>query len=72
MLWEEIKMKKSKEYKICIVFMSLALVLFCVSIVTGLIPNLTFAIDKISQFLGFAFFGLGLVFWQKSKHKYDN
>lgn len=65
-------MKNSREYKISVVFMSLALVLFCISIVTGLIPGLKFSIEKISKYLGFAFFCLGLVYLQKSKTKDNN
>lgn len=60
-------MKKSKEYKISIVLFSVALVLYCISMVTGLMPNLNFSIDKISMYLGFAFFGFGLVFLTKAK-----
>lgn len=60
-------MKKSKEFKISIVLFSVCLVLYCVSIVTGLIPQLSFAIDKICMYLGFSFFCLGLVFLKKMK-----
>lgn len=59
-------MKKTKEYKISIVLFSIALVLYAVSIITGLIPGLEIAIDKICMYLGFAFFGFGLVFLQKA------
>lgn len=60
-------MKKTKEYKISIILFIIALVLDCISIVTGLIPNLDFSIDKICMYLGFAFLGFGLVFLKKAK-----
>lgn len=47
---------------------SAALVLFAISIVTGLIPGLSYSIDKICMYLGFAFFGFGLVFLNKRKN----
>lgn len=60
-------MKKSKEHKISAVFFSISILLLCISLVTGLLPGLNFAIDKICMYLGFAFLGLGLVFLKKSK-----
>lgn len=60
-------MKKTKEYKISIGLFIASLVLFGVSIVTGLIPNLNYSIDKISMYLGFACFGFGLVYLKKSE-----
>lgn len=66
-IWRGIKMKKSKEYRISTVLFGVALVLYCISIITGLIPELSFAIDKICMYLGFAFFCSGLVFLKKSK-----
>lgn len=60
-------MKKSKEYKIGIVLFSVSLVLFGISIVTSLMPELRFSIDKICMYLGFSFFCLGFVFLKKSK-----
>lgn len=60
-------MKNSKEYKISTALFCVALVLYAISIVTGLIPGLAFAIDKICMYLGFAAFGFGLVFLKKSK-----
>ncbi len=64
---EVLKMKKSKEYKISIVFFSLCLVSFCIAIITGLMPDLSFSIEKICKCLGFALFALGLVFMTKAK-----
>lgn len=60
-------MKKSKEYKISVALFIVALVMDCISIVTGLIPNLDFSIDKICMYLGFGFLGFGLVFLKKAK-----
>ena len=65
-------MKKSKEYKISMVSSIAALVLLGISIVTGLIPGLIYSIDKICMYLGFAMFGLGMVFFTKSKKKNDD
>ncbi len=65
-------MKKSKEYKISITLFCICLVLYIVSIVTSLIPGLTYSIDKISMYLGFAFFGFGLMFLAKAKDKDDS
>lgn len=65
-------MKKSKEYKLCVVFSCIALVLFSVSIVTGLISGLVYSIDKICGGLGFSCFCLGLLFLYKSNDKIDN
>ena len=62
-------MKKSKEYKISFVLFVVCLILFGISIVTGLIPELDFSIDKICMYLGFACFGFGLVFFKKAKDK---
>lgn len=64
-------MKKSKEYRICIGAFSTSLVLYGISIVTGLIPGLSFSIDKICMYLGFSLFGLGLVFLDKIKENND-
>lgn len=64
-------MKNSKEYKISSTLFCVALVLYGISIVTGLIPGLEYSIDKICMYLGFAFFGLGLVFFSKSKGSDD-
>lgn len=60
-------MKKSKEYKISVVLFVAALVLYVISIVTGLIPDFDYSIDKICMYLGFACFGFGLVFLKKSE-----
>lgn len=65
-------MKRSKEYKISIGAFSTSLVLYCISIVTGLIPVFSFSIDKLCMYLGFSFFGLGLVFLNKAKDNNDN
>lgn len=64
-------MKKSKEYIISIVSFVVAIVLYFISMITGLIPNLDFSIDKICMYLGFVFFGLGLVFMYKSNNNND-
>lgn len=60
-------MKKSKEYKISTVLFCISLVLYVISFITGLIPKLDFSIDKISMYLGFSCYGLGLVFLKKSE-----
>lgn len=65
-------MKESKEYKISRVLFVLAIILGCISLVTGLLPNLVFSIDKISMFLCFAFLGLGLAFLKKAKDNHDS
>lgn len=64
-------MKKSREYKISIVLFIAALVMFAVSMVTGLIPGLIYSIDKICMFLGFAFFGFGVTFLNKDNNDND-
>lgn len=65
-------MKKSKEYKISRVLFCVSLVLFCISIVTGLIPGLVFAIDKICMYLGLAVLCFGFVLLKKATDKNDN
>ena len=55
-------MKKLKKLKINEILFCVSLVFCCVSMITGLIPELNYSIDKICMYLGFAFFGLGLVF----------
>ena len=65
-------MNKSKECNISIVLISIALALYSISFITGLIPGLTYSIDKICMYLGFSCFGLGLVFLYKSKDNDDN
>lgn len=62
-------MKKSKEYKISIVLSIVALTLFGVSMVTGLMPvaERIYSIDKISMYLGFALFGFSYMFLRKAK-----
>ena len=64
-------MKKTKEYKISIVLFIAALVVFAISIVTGLIPGIIYSIDKICMYLGFALFGFGLMFLNKAKDNND-
>lgn len=64
-------MKKTKEYKTSIVLSVVALVLYCVSIITGLIPGLNYSVDKICMYLGFSFFCLGLVFLYNSEDNND-
>ena len=68
---EVLKMEKSKEYKICVGLLSVSLVLYLISMVTGLIPGLLFSIDKICMYLGTSFFCFGLVFLKKSKDNDD-
>lgn len=65
-------MKKSREYKISVGLFSASLVSYAISIVTGLIPNLSFSIDKICMYLGFALLGLGLVYFRKTKDNDEN
>lgn len=62
-------MKKSKEYIISCWLFSMSLVMYCISMITGLIPGLQFSMDKICMYLGFSFLGLGLVFMHKSNEK---
>lgn len=59
-------MKDLKDNKISIVLFGLALLVFGVSFVTGLIPEMDFAIDKICMYLGFSLFGFGLIFMTKN------
>lgn len=59
-------MKKTKEYKISVVLLIVALILFGVSILASLIPNFDYSIDKICMYLGFACFGFGLTYLKKS------
>lgn len=61
------KMKKAKEYKMSIAAFWISLVLYGISMVTGLIPGLTSSIDKICFYLGNAFLCFALVFLAKSK-----
>lgn len=65
-------MKKEKDYKISIVLFAISLGLFCISMITGLIPGLVFSIDKICMYLGFAAFGLGLVLFEKNRENNFN
>lgn len=65
-------MKKTKEYKISIVLFIVAIILDCISLVTGLIPNFDYSIDKICMYLGFVFLGFGFVFLKKAKDNNDN
>ena len=71
-LTEVLKMKKSKEYKICFGSFCICLILYGISMVTGLMPGLTSSIDKICMYLGFACFGFGLVFLKKSEKNNSN
>ena len=64
-------MKKSKEYKISIVLFIIALVLFGISMVTGLIHGFIYSTDKICMFLGIAFMGFGVYFLNKAKNSND-
>lgn len=65
-------MKKTRAYKISVVLFCVSLVLFGISIVTGLIPGLVFAIDKISMYLGGALLSLGFVLLKKAKDNSDS
>lgn len=64
-------MKETKDNKKSVVLFSIALVLFAISIVTGLMPGLVYSIDKISGGLGFACFCYGLTLMYQSKD-HDN
>lgn len=65
-------MKNSKEYKISAALFCVSLVLFVISMITGLMLELDFAIDKICMYLGFASFCSGLVFLKKAKDNNGN
>lgn len=65
-------MKRSKEYKISVGLFSISIVLYCVSMITGLIPELSFAIDKICMYVSFSVFCMGLVFMMKNDEKNNN
>ncbi len=60
-------MKRTKEEKISIAMSCAALVLFAVSLVTGLMPNLESSIDKICFFLGIALTCLAATYVSKAK-----
>lgn len=60
-------MKKTKEFTISVSLFIVALICDAISIVTGLIPNLDFSIDKICMYLGIAFLGFGLIFLKEAK-----
>ncbi len=62
-------MKNSKEYKISIAMFIVAIVCFCVALVTGLIQGLNIAIDSICGGLGLAALGFGIMFQNKAKKK---
>lgn len=64
-LTEVLKMKKSKEYKICFGSFCICLILYGISMVTGLMPGLTSSIDKICMYLGHTFLCLGILFSYK-------
>ena len=55
-------MKKTKEYKICFGLFCICLILYGISMVTGLMPELNSSIDKICMYLGHTFLCLGIVF----------
>ena len=65
-------MMKSKEYKTSIVFSIAALVLYAISMITGLIPGLVYSVDKICMYLGFACFCMALTGLYKSKDKKES
>ena len=65
------RMKNSKEYKISKVLFIVSIVLFCISVVTGLIPGLVFDIDKICMYLGLALLGFGFVLLKKAVNNND-
>ena len=60
-------MNKSREYKISVVLFVVAIVLFSVSLITGLIPGMIFSVDKMCGHLGWVFFGVGLLLMGKDK-----
>lgn len=60
-------MKKLKEYKICFGLFCICLILYGISMVTGLMPELNSSIDKICMYLGHTFLCLGIVFSLKHK-----
>ena len=60
-------MKKTKEYKICFGLFCICLILYGISMVTGLMPELNSSIDKICMYLGHTFLCLGIVFSLKYK-----
>lgn len=64
---EVFKMKKVNDYKKSAVFSCIAIVLFGISMVTGLIPGLVYSIDKITMYLGFSSLGLGLIYFRRYK-----
>lgn len=64
-------MKKSKEYKISMVLFSVCLLLYGISFITGLIPELNYSIDKICFRLGFVLFCLGLIYSKKANGNKD-
>lgn len=67
-----LKMKKSKEEKICTALFGAALVLYAISMVIGLIPNYVYSTDKICGGLGFVCFCLGLIYLKKVKDSNGN
>lgn len=62
-------MKASKKYKISIALSVVVLILFGISMVSGLMPvkERIYSIDKISLYLGFALLGFSYMFLNKSK-----
>lgn len=65
-------MKQSKEYKISYVLFCVAIVLFGVSLVTGVMSNINSSIDTICLFLGISFMCFGFVVLGKSKKNSDD
>lgn len=55
------KEKRPLEHKFCVGLFIISLVMYGISLVTGLMPELNCSIDKICMYLGFSFFGFGLV-----------
>ena len=62
-------MKRTTEKKISITLAIVALVLYAVSAVTGLMPNLHSSIDKICMYLGLAMTCMSLVYLSKDNTK---
>lgn len=67
-------MKRSKEYKISVILSSAALILFCISLVVGLMPvsERIYSLDKIGLYLGFALLGFSYLLLLKAKTNNEN
>ncbi len=65
-------MKKTREYKISCLLSIVAIALFCVAGITGLIPSINPVIEEVCFGLGFSFSCLGVVFLKKSEKNNNN